>query len=163
MAWKSEDYDWDADDAEIERIQQRFPHLQLPRISTMRGWFPIVERWCEDVSAKAEEGSVRVAQIKAKFATLCIYTGAMPDDRQLRHDIEVITALAECRAARACEVCGAPGVHRVRNGYWHMLRCDEHADGGVPAPSWRVPEIMEIYGRRYRYDEAADALVEVSG
>lgn len=163
MVWKMEDYDWDADDAENERIQQRFPHLQLPRISTMRGWFPIVERWCEDVSAKAEEGSVRVAQIKAKFATLCIYTGAMPDDRQLRHDIEVITALAECRAARACEVCGAPGVHRVRNGYWHMLRCDEHADGGVPAPSWRVPEIMEIYGRRYRYDEAADALVEVSG
>lgn len=44
MAWSMEDYDWDADDAEIERIQRRFPHLRLPRISTMRGRFPIVEQ-----------------------------------------------------------------------------------------------------------------------
>lgn len=162
MAWKSEDYDWDADDAEIERIQKRFPHLRLPRISTMRGWFPIVEQWCEDVSARAEEGSVKVAQIKQKFATLCIYTGAMPDDRQLRHDIEVITALAECRAARACEVCGGPAVHRIRSGYWHTCRCDEHADGGVPAANWRVPEVIGIGDHRYRYDEVSDVLVEVT-
>lgn len=163
MIWKSEDYDWDADDAEIERIQQRFPHLQLPRISTMRGWFPIVERWCEDVSANAEEGSIKVAQIKQKFATLCIYWGPIPHDSRLSHDLAMLDALAEARAARTCEVCGAPGVHRVRNGYWHMLRCDEHADGGVPSDNWRALDVMEIYGRRYRYDEAADALVEVSG
>ena len=159
MTWRTEDYDWHADDAQIERIQQRFPHLRLPRISTMRGWFPIVERWCEDVSDK---DGVTVAQIKQKFSVLCIYTRALPRDDRLRHDVDMLTALAECRAARACEVCGGPAVHRIRSGYWHMCRCDEHADGGVVADNWRALEVIEIGGQKYRYDADGDCLWAVT-
>ena len=58
-------------------------------------------------------------QIKEKFGTLRVYGYNINDDEQ-----EIIDKY-ERLSAKTCEVCGAEGEMRDKNG-WLMVRCEEH-------------------------------------
>lgn len=169
MTWTMEHHDHAADQAAAKAIRERFPELDIPPFECLGGWHGILERLLKDIREAVPEGGeglLRIGQVKEKFGGLRAYvsygvTGraALQDESAevtaIRTAIERAVFLAACRADRTCEVCGARGLHVVR-GHWHMTRCREHADGGLPRglPQTRMG--------RWEYEESSDAVVDLS-
>ena len=158
--------------AEVERqwaeLQAKFPEFRLPRPECWSGWFPIIERLLGELREIAPDG-LQVHQVKEKLGGLRVYCEGRGDSDD--HRISLAVLAAECRAARACEVCGKPGLRRLGRGGWLSTRCDEHADPTSRPPhpaadpmAWR-PE-MRSYRKNqpdavWRYDPVLDAVVAV--
>jgi hypothetical protein len=130
--WLTEEYER-AKHEEFERIRAKHPDLVTTGFSCWTGWFPIVERFFDEVAAALADAtgtSFELWQVKEKFARLRIYYD-VPRWSEARRKIDGAYLRADKEAARTCEVCGKPGVLRKRGG-WFATRCDEHADGAEP-------------------------------
>jgi hypothetical protein len=132
-------YEWDTDaylaamEATYEAIRRRHPDLVTRRFECWAGWHGILGRYFDDVAAilAAYPGSTyELFQIKEKFAALTIYADGSADIRPL---LSEAYRRAREEAVRTCDVCGKPGRLLRHGGSWFMTRCDEHADGAVPA------------------------------
>lgn len=170
MTWALEQHDHSADQAAAKAIRQRFPELDVPPFECMGGWYGILDRLLEAIRAAVPAGSehlFRVSPIKEKFGGLAFYwshgqTGRAAlneesaDVAAIRADIEKAVFLASCRADRTCDVCGQRGIHTLK-GHWHMTRCREHADGGLPSVTRRRARMG-----RWEYDEARDDVIDLS-
>jgi hypothetical protein len=149
--WLTEEYER-LKQAEYERIRARFPTLVTRGFECWTGWFPIIERFFDEV-ADTLDGAPNVRfdliQVKEKFAGLCIYYRVNPpkpgnylDTREFRAadapwQIDMAYERARKKAATTCEVCGQPGVFRNNKGFF-ATRCDTHVDGGEPSAWDRV-------------------------
>lgn len=65
------------------------------------------------------KGTVKIVQVKEKFAGLRVYTDYMNDE------LEAVIRQAERESFTICEECGKPG--KVRGRSWYYTSCDEHA------------------------------------
>lgn len=120
-------------EAEYRRIQAKHPSLVTVRFECYVGWFPLIERYLDEVARLLAEhpgSEYRAWQVKEKFAGLRLYAGTTAD---ISDGVHAADARAEDEAERTCEVCGRPGVLRQR-GQWYLTRCEDHADGGTPVP-----------------------------
>lgn len=125
------------------------------------GWLGLVRAFVEE--ALPHDPSLEVLEIKEKFGSMRIWS-----------DTPVVAARlakgkAEIKSAGVCEVCGEPGyVRRPPPGRyaWWRCRCDEHAS--EDQRTWPRREVgalsgmMQVRGTWYRYDEAADAMIETA-
>jgi hypothetical protein len=136
------------------------------------GWRDLVETAVGRIAtavAAAPEGSLKLGQIKEKFATLRIYLDrrrALSD--QANAAIDEAIELGEARSACTCETCGAEG-RLFKAGGWFMTACDVHGKGKtVP----QKPGLMNLHvtcknvdGKRVlraqRYIRATDSFEEV--
>jgi len=146
------DYDWDTDEyraaqrAAYEAIRAKHPALVTVGFNCFVGWYPILTRFFDEVAAALAENPGIVFepwQVKEKFGGLRIYyiVPRTPQPRTLdtqvireddaRRRIDAAYERAEREAEHTCDVCGSPGVLRVREG-WFATRCATHADGGAP-------------------------------
>jgi hypothetical protein len=101
------------------------------------GWHDLLERLCARIESALRDGeTIRIAQIKEKFAGLrCYWHGGVSAETSAR--INEAIALAEARGACTCEMCGAEGA-LYRHGGIYMTRCLAHAKGTrVPAEAGR--------------------------
>ena len=143
--------------AALERHPEMWPQIHS---SVPRGWDAEVAGALEAIAELADETGVtiRVAQIKSKFAELRVYldvdersAGAWeavnetPDHTRLRSSSapgsvrERATAIVDAASKRCesrCERCGAPGV-LLNNGGWLRVACTAHAR---TASRWRTSE-----------------------
>jgi hypothetical protein len=136
------------------------------------GWRDLVETAVGRIAtavAAAPRGSLKLGQIKEKFATVRIYLDrrrALPD--QTNAAIDEAIELAEARSACTCETCGAEG-RLFKAGGWFMTACDVHGKGR-PVP--QKPGLMNLHvtrkivgGKRVirtqRYVRATDTFEEV--
>ncbi|MER8571399.1 hypothetical protein NKG99_06980 [Mesorhizobium sp. M1409] len=136
-------YEWDTDEYRVDQRRQYeaiatvFPGLATKRFECNAGWFSIIREFflvVRQVIPVGREDAFDLRQVKEKFGNLCIYyrtADDLPD--AVKIELSKAYRAAEASAVRTCEVCGAPGVLRVRGG-WYATRCDDHADGGVPVP-----------------------------
>jgi hypothetical protein len=146
------DYDWDTDEyraaqrAAYEAIRAKHPTLVTCGFGCFAGWLPILARFFDEVSeALADNPGVdfQLWQVKEKFGGLRVYyvvprtppprtldTQAIRED-DVRRKIDAAYERAEREAEHICDVCGSPGVLRVREG-WFATRCEEHADSAAP-------------------------------
>jgi hypothetical protein len=133
-------FEWDTDGYRAEEDRQRAalrekhaPWWVGP--SCRAGWLGLLDTFYATarlVVPAGLEDQLRVRQIKEKFGALCIYyhdSDRLSDE--VRAAISVASHAAEGASLYTCEVCGRPGVLRVRHG-WYATRCDEHADGAEP-------------------------------
>src|SRR5262245_58180450 len=174
-AWETDEY-WTESRRRYEEIRAKYPALVTVGFECLSGWYRILERYFEDVRAAIPAGledlwSAR--QIKEKLGGARIYADfgySSNADRIPREQLESIRDrvsrayyLAECRADRTCEVCGKPGRHLVRGTVagWHLTRCLEHADGGVPVSDWHPAKRRRIGNATVVYDATLDNLVEL--
>jgi hypothetical protein len=136
------------------------------------GWRTLVETAVgriADAVAAAPPASVRIVQIKEKFATLRLYWHGESLSRDTENAVANAVALAEARSACTCEICGEPGVlHRA--GGQLLTACAAHAKGAPVAvePGWENLHLVRGYrdGRVAvilcrRYDREVDAFVDV--
>lgn len=92
-----------------------------------QGWQDLLERMCVRIEAALREGeTVHFSQVKEKFAGLRIYWRGQVSTETTAEIHEAI-ALAQARAACACEECGAAG-ELYRHGRYQTL-CAAHAKG----------------------------------
>jgi len=84
------------------------------------GWASLVNR----VFDKLEniEGSVKIIQVKEKFAGLRVYTDYS------NTELDKVIKEAERESFKVCETCGRPG--KVRGKGWYYTACDIHAKNG---------------------------------
>ncbi len=84
------------------------------------GWASLIN----EVFNKLESitGTIRIIQVKEKYAGLRIYTDYHNDVFQ-----NFLTDV-EYRSFTICETCGAPGMVRGKN--WYYTSCDAHAKCG---------------------------------
>lgn len=171
-AWETDEYRAEGQ-RRREAIRARFPGLAEVAFECLPGWYGILERYFEAVRAAVPGGMEKawsLRQVKEKFGGLRIYAdfGFAAQPKLAREVVEPIRVsiscayyLAECRADRTCEVCGQPGRPLIRGGAssWHMTRCRDPADGGVPVGSWRAVK-RRIGDSALEYDEQLDDLVE---
>jgi hypothetical protein len=136
------------------------------------GWRNVVEtavcRIAEAVAA-APPASVKIVQLKEKFATLRLYWHGESLSRDTENAVADAVALAEARSACTCEICGDAGVlHRA--GGQLLTACAAHAVGEPVAaePGWENLHLVRGYrdGKVAlilcrRYDREADAFVDV--
>jgi hypothetical protein len=136
------------------------------------GWRDLVETAMGRIAgavAAAPRGSVKLGQVKEKFATLRIYLDrrrALSD--QANAAIDEAIELAEARSACTCETCGAEG-RLFKSGGWFMTACDAHGKG-KPVP--QKTGLMNLHvtrgivdGKRVirtqRYVRATDTFEEI--
>ena len=92
------------------------------------GWYALIERLFQELSALAREDklTVRIVQIKPKVASLQV--------RLDGHDTtaEAIINKAEEASRRTCEVCGEPGtLYTSKHGWhWYIVVCPKHRREG---------------------------------
>ncbi|KQV41939.1 hypothetical protein [Rhizobium sp. Root1204] len=123
------------------------------------GWLGLVHAFVEE--ALPHDPSLAVYEIKEKWGQMRLWTDTPVLEAKLaRGKVEIKSALV-------CEVCGEPGyVRRPPPGRmaWWRCRCDEHASDDQR--SWprrdygALGGMMQVRGQWYRYDEAADAMIE---
>lgn len=65
------------------------------------------------------KGSVKIVQVKEKYAGLRVYTDYVNDE------LDKVIRDAERESLKTCETCGKPG--KVRGQGWYYTSCDEHA------------------------------------
>ena len=136
------------------------------------GWRALVETAVARISeavAAAAPASVRIVQLKEKFATLRLYWYGEALSRETENAVADAVALAEARSACTCEVCGDAGVlHRA--GGQLLAACASHAKGAPVAvePGWENLHLVRGYrdGKVAlilcrRYDREADAFEDV--
>jgi hypothetical protein len=95
------------------------------------GWRDLVETAVAriaDAVATAPAGSLRIVQVKSKFAGLRLYWQSAGLSDEIKNAVEEAVALAEARSACTCEICGEAG-RLFKRGGWFMTRCDDHAEG----------------------------------
>jgi len=95
------------------------------------GWQDLVQRAVERIAAavSAAPDSLRITQIKEKFATIRIYWWAGPGFTDAMRDaVNEIVDLAEARSACTCQQCGEPG-RLFKHGGWYKTACDVHGKG----------------------------------
>jgi hypothetical protein len=96
------------------------------------GWRDLVQTAVGRIAsavAAAPNGSLKVGQIKEKFATLRVYLDSrngLPEAS--RAAVDEAISLAEARSACTCETCGEPG-RLYKNGGWFLTACEQHAKG----------------------------------
>ena len=84
------------------------------------GWEQLIRDMLQEIASNSDKRSApEFTQIKEKFGTLRVYGYNINDDEQ-----EIIDKY-ERLSAKTCEVCGAEGEMRDKNG-WLMVRCEEH-------------------------------------
>lgn len=168
MTWTLKDYDNEAAWEEQKRIRKRFPGIATVSFECLSGWFPLLELMFEEIRAAIPPGSEdkwRLLQVKEKLSGLRVYWRYASDDTSaeveaVRHRITQAVRLAEARADHTCEVCGARGKFRNRQGSL-MMRCDDHADGAVGSPD--EEEIVYGIGKdRFHFDPDRDEFVPVA-
>lgn len=117
------------DQDRLDELVQQYPMLfsgKRPENSHLpAGWFDLVSRACAELQAPpiTTEGSLKVAQIKAKFGTLRWYfegSTVIPAAA-----VSIIEA-AQTQSAGTCMICGAGG--HARRMRWIQTLCDEHAE-----------------------------------
>lgn len=190
MTWTMESYDWEADREKSDAVRAKFPMFtRVPHFECASGWNDLIEQLLTElveIIPPELHGRFEVRQIKEKFGGLRFYYQThwprprpqpmdplWPQPEQpplgeaeaarlsdIEERITFAVFAAESRSDRTCDICGASGLHRVR-GHWHMTRCEEHADGGVPRPSAEeqaafVPEMRRSDGTRFVYDRVTD-------
>lgn len=96
---------------------------ELALSSVGPGWAPLIHRIFDTL--QNIKGTVKIVQVKEKFAGLRVYTDYMNDE------LEAVIRQAERESFTICEECGEPG--KVRGRGWHYTSCDFHAkDDGKP-------------------------------
>jgi hypothetical protein len=131
------------------------------------GWSDLLARLCVRLRAALREGeTIRIIQVKEKFATLRVYWrgDVTPETAARLHEA---IALAEARSACTCERCGAVG-RLYSDGGVYMTRCAIHAKGElIPAQLSaenihlvRVPTSDGYRIAARRYDREADRFVD---
>lgn len=132
------------------------------------GWSDLLRRLCGRIDkALGPRETIRVAQIKEKFAGLRFYWhGKVSKDTEAA--IQEAISLAEARSFCCCEECGAEG-SPYRYGML-MTRCPAHAKGQRVSVE---PGMENVHVVRYaipaggfrkvarRYDRATDMFVEI--
>lgn len=96
--------------------------LPLFGFECMDGWFPLIYAACELIQTHSNHpGSEQVvaSQVKEKFGGLRFYYHGGNDY------VEALVDLVERLSESICELCGAPGFIRERNG-WLSARCQVH-------------------------------------
>ena len=91
-------------------------------IAVGNGWFDILYQLCIGIQKRAADLGVEPPafdQIKEKFAGLRVHFFGSKDYRDL-------VEIAEERAWKTCEHCGAPGT--LRQEGWHHVYCDRCED-----------------------------------
>jgi len=167
MAWKMKDYDESVAWKEQKRIRDRFPGIATVPFECFSGWFPLLERMFEDIAAAIPEGKENawaLWQVKEKLSGLRVYWRYASDDTSaeveaIRSRIQKAVRLAEAQADHTCEICGARGRFHNKRGSF-MLRCDEHADGGIADPDAKAI-VYGIGGKRFHFDPDADEFAPI--
>lgn len=99
------------------------------------GWRELVEAAVAriaDAVAAAPAGSLRIVQVKEKFAGLRLYWEGTGLSDEIKNSVEEAVALASARSICTCETCGKTGRLFKRGGFY-LTACDEHAQG-KPVP-----------------------------
>lgn len=99
-------------------VRRAWPGAFDCEMSIHNGWIDMViavAGWLDELGELP-----RFSQIKEKFGGLRLYY-----DGRISEGADMIVSIAEHLSDHICEVCGAPGRHRVDRG-WHSTRCDEH-------------------------------------
>jgi hypothetical protein len=137
------------------------------------GWRDLVETAIGRIAgaaAVAPSGSLRIGQIKEKFATLRVYLDSRTGFTGTTNAaIDEAICLAEARSACTCETCGEPG-RLFKFGGWYKTACDEHGSKGKSVPerpglenahiTWRYVDGKRAVRAR-RYIRATDSFEEV--
>jgi len=116
--------------AEYERIRVKHPALVTVSFECYAGWFPLIERYFDEVARLLTEhpgATYEARQVKEKLAGLRLYSRSSDD---IADAVKAAYDEAAAEADTTCEVCGRPGVMRVRQ-HSYMTRCEEHADGAA--------------------------------
>ena len=95
------------------------------------GWRELVETAVGRIAkavAAAPAGSLRIVQVKEKFAGLRLYWQSAGLSDEIKNAVEEAVALAEARSACTCEMCGVEGRLYNRGG-WFATACPDHAQG----------------------------------
>ena len=131
------------------------------------GGSALLTRLCARIDAALGPAeTIRVAQIKEKFAGLRFYWHGEVS-AAARDAIQVAISLAEARSVCTCEECGAEGA-LFRYGGTYMTRCAVHAKG-QPVPAEPGMENVHVVRRAVdggfrkfarRYDRETDTFVE---
>ncbi len=101
-----------------EELQKKYPEiLGGVWLSVKDGWLPIIKKLC--ASLMNTENPPVAVQVKEKFGGLRFYV-----DRSSQEQDDLIR-LAEGKASRTCEVCGAPGALKNDRG-WYRTSCGKH-------------------------------------
>ncbi|WP_178119389.1 antitoxin Xre/MbcA/ParS toxin-binding domain-containing protein [Metapseudomonas lalkuanensis] len=104
--------------------------LQLFGFECQNGWFALIYAACELMQQhtdNSDSGQVIASQVKEKFGGLRFYYHG--GDDYVAPVVELVERLSES----ICELCGAPGRIRERNG-WLSARCLLHEDEtGIPS------------------------------
>ncbi len=136
------------------------------------GWRELVETAVgrvADAVAAAPAGSLRIVQIKEKFAGLRLYWQSAGLSDGIKNAVEEAVALAEARSICTCEVCGQPG-RLFKRGGWMLTRCDGHAQGNpvtIRPGRENLHIVRTVDAGRIRikscrrYDPASDTFVDV--
>src|SRR4051812_45536846 len=97
------------------------------------GWRDLLERLCSRIEAAlGEQKTIRIVQVKEKFASLrCYWRGDVSAETAAR--VHEAVALAEARSGCTCEHCGAQG-KLYANDAVYKTRCTSHSQG-VHVPS----------------------------
>ena len=94
-------------------------------VSTIPGWYPLVEKLLLDIRAlPKDDGMVRVNQIKEKFGGLRVYVEVSGSD-DFKERVRDMIEQAEKEASHTCEFCSDPGV--LRTSEWMRVTCEKHS------------------------------------
>ncbi|MGQ9951348.1 antitoxin Xre/MbcA/ParS toxin-binding domain-containing protein [Pseudomonas aeruginosa] len=104
--------------------------FQLFGFECQDGWFGLIYTACELIQTHANRtgsGQAIASQVKEKFGGLRFYCRGGDDY------VESVVELVERLSESICELCGAPGRIRERNG-WLSARCQVHEEEtGTPS------------------------------
>jgi hypothetical protein len=82
-------------------------------IECWKGWLELIEKLSEEIAAIDIDKTVRVTQIKQKFAGLRYYIRGLSKDSSYKEEIQKLLQKYESCSYEVCEACGKPG-GRVR-------------------------------------------------
>jgi hypothetical protein len=136
-----------SDDA-FEQLMAQHPRLfhggrPLGNCQLPRGWFPLVNRLCDELEQLLGEeiGRFKVRQVKEKLGTLRFYWGLPArhaDAKETRLEVSPLAEAlseriraAELESSRICEVCGGPGQLTAEKGTL-TTRCRDHSSVDPP-------------------------------
>jgi hypothetical protein len=85
-----------------------------------QGWFPIADQAVEQLGVLG----VDVVEVREKLGELRIH---VPAHLVRQPDVQAVVRAASARAARTCDICGMPGILRIRSGA-RRVRCEVHSD-----------------------------------
>ena len=95
---------------------------EMALTSVGKGWASLINRVFD--ALENIKGSVKVVQVKEKYAGLRVYTDYMNEE------LDAVIGWAERESFKMCEECGQPG--KVRGKGWYYTSCDVHAKNDDP-------------------------------